>query len=106
MQGRIAYRGPLQPGGDLPRVKLDLTADELLVSTPEMREVFHPYSDCPGIGIHALCYSFDEVLAEKLRALAQRLRPRDLYDIVPTSQTLRTRERTEPRGTRGLQRAA
>jgi Nucleotidyl transferase AbiEii toxin, Type IV TA system/WYL domain len=28
------------------------------------------------------CYSFNEVFAEKLRALAQRARPRDLYDVV------------------------
>ena len=28
------------------------------------------------------CYSFEEVFAEKLRALAQRARPRDLYDVV------------------------
>lgn len=29
-----------------------------------------------------LCYAFVEVFAEKLRALGQRTRPRDLYDIV------------------------
>ena len=28
------------------------------------------------------CYSFEEVFAEKIRAMAQRARPRDLYDIV------------------------
>ncbi len=28
------------------------------------------------------CYSFAEVFAEKLRALGQRTRPRDLYDVV------------------------
>ena len=28
------------------------------------------------------CYSFDELFAEKIRAMAQRGRPRDLYDIV------------------------
>ena len=41
-----------------------------------------PYSDCPENGIEALCYAFEEVFAEKVRALTERLRPRDLYDVV------------------------
>ncbi|HEY2934403.1 MAG TPA: nucleotidyl transferase AbiEii/AbiGii toxin family protein [Acidobacteriota bacterium] len=82
VQGRISYRGPFRPGGDLPRVKLDLTADELVVGRPQVRDVFHPYSDCPEGGIRSLCYSFEELVAEKMRALVQRLRPRDLYDVV------------------------
>ena len=28
------------------------------------------------------CYAFEEVLAEKLRALGERTRPRDLYDVI------------------------
>ncbi|MEW6715460.1 MAG: nucleotidyl transferase AbiEii/AbiGii toxin family protein, partial [Nitrospirota bacterium] len=82
VQGRIAYRGPLRPGGDLPRIKLDLTDDEVLVLDPVDREVFHPYSDTPEGGIHVPCYCFEEVFAEKIRALGERLRPRDLYDVV------------------------
>lgn len=82
VQGGIGYRGPLRPGGDLPRVKLDLTDDEVLVLNPASREVHHPYSDKPDGGISAQCYSFEEVFAEKIRALAERLRPRDLYDVI------------------------
>lgn len=82
VQGRIAYRGPLQPGGDPPRMKLDLTDDEVLVADPVSREVFHPYSDTPEGGIHVPCYCFEEVFAEKIRALGERLRPRDLYDVI------------------------
>ncbi len=81
-QGRIGYRGPMQPGGDLPRIKLDLTFDEILVLDPAIREVHHPYSDCPDDGIQSKCYCFEEVFAEKIRALAERERPRDLYDVV------------------------
>jgi len=81
-QGRIGYRGPLQPRGDLPRLKLDLTIDEILVLNPETREVHHPYSDCPDDGIQIKSYCFEEVFAEKIRALAERERPRDLYDVV------------------------
>lgn len=82
VQGRISYRGPLKPGGNLPRIKLDLTDDEVLVLDPVSREVHHPYSDRPDDGIHVQCYSFEEIFAEKVRALAERLRPRDLYDVI------------------------
>ena len=82
VQGRIGYRGPLRPSGDLPRVKLDLTNDEVMVLDSVNREVHHPYSDRPDEGIVALCYSFEEVFTEKTRTLAERLRPRDLYDVI------------------------
>jgi len=81
-QGRVGYRGPMQRRGDAPRIKLDLTDDEILVLEPVMREVHHPYSDRPVEGIHVLSYGFEEVFAEKIRALAERERPRDLYDVV------------------------
>jgi predicted nucleotidyltransferase component of viral defense system len=82
-QGRISYRGPIAPTyGDLPRIKLDLTVDEVLVLPPVDRPVSHPYSDAPADGIMARCYSYEEVFAEKVRALAERTRPRDLYDVV------------------------
>ncbi|HLG14990.1 MAG TPA: nucleotidyl transferase AbiEii/AbiGii toxin family protein [Blastocatellia bacterium] len=82
VEGRLAYRGPLQPRGDLPRIKLDLTADEQVVLVPAEREVHHPYSDRPDAAITALCYPYEELFAEKLRALTERERPRDLYDVV------------------------
>jgi len=81
-EGRISYRGPLQPRGDLPRIKLDLTTDEILVLDPVARDVHHPYSDRPGEGIQINSYCFEEIFAEKIRALAERRRPRDLYDVV------------------------
>ncbi|MBW2569404.1 MAG: nucleotidyl transferase AbiEii/AbiGii toxin family protein [Deltaproteobacteria bacterium] len=81
-QGRIGYSGPMQPRGDLPRIKLDLTTDEVLVLDPAVREVHHPFSDLPEDGIQIRCYCFEEVFAEKIRALAERERPRDLYDVV------------------------
>jgi len=81
-EGKISYRGPMQQRGDLPRVKLDLTADEVIALAPVLREVQHRYSDRPLDGIFAQCYGFEELLAEKIRALAERLRPRDLYDVI------------------------
>ena len=81
-EGRIGYRGPLQRRGDPPRIKLDLTADEVLVFEPSIREIHHPYSDRPKAGIFVQSYCFEEVFAEKIRALTERERPRDLYDVV------------------------
>ena len=81
-QGKIGYKGPMRPGGCLPSIKLDLTADEVLVLAPVNREVHHPYSDKSEQGIYIQCYCFEELLAEKIRALAERLRPRDLYDVI------------------------
>jgi len=81
-EGRISYRGPMMPRGDLPRIRLDLTADEVLVRDAVLRPVMHPYSDAPEEGIEARCYAFDEVFGEKVRALGERSRPRDLYDVI------------------------
>jgi predicted nucleotidyltransferase component of viral defense system len=81
-EGRLYYNGPLRRVGSLPRIKLDLTADEVIVLPPVERPVNHPYSDIPEGGIIARCYSYEEVLAEKTRALAERTRPRDLYDVI------------------------
>ena len=80
-QGKISYRGPVAPR-DLPRIKLDLTADERVVLTPQRVSVFHPYSDAPDEGIEVLAYAYEELFGEKIRALAERTRPRDLYDVV------------------------
>jgi predicted nucleotidyltransferase component of viral defense system len=82
VQGRVGYLGPMQRRGSVPRVKLDLTDDERLVLPPATREVHHPYSDKPDTGIQALCYLYEELFAEKVRALAERMRPRDLYDVI------------------------
>jgi predicted nucleotidyltransferase component of viral defense system len=81
-QGKISYKGPVSPTRPLPRIKLDLTADERVVLPPETVEIFHPYTDAPEEGIEVLAYDYVEAFAEKFRALAERARPRDLYDVV------------------------
>jgi len=80
-QARIAFRGPSRRP-QLPKVRLDLTSDEVLVQAPVLRPIFHPYSDGPLPTEGVLSYSIAELLAEKLRAFAERCRPRDLYDVV------------------------
>ena len=82
-QGKLSYRGPISPrSGGLPRIKLDLTADERLVLPPVRVPIFHPYSDAPEDGIEVLAYAYEEAFGEKIRALAERTRPRDLYDVI------------------------
>lgn len=83
VEGRVRYIGPLgERRGGHARIILDLTSKELLALPSERKKVFHPYSDQPHNGIHARSYSFEEVFAEKVRALKERARPRDLYDVV------------------------
>ena len=80
-EGKLSYRGPVSPRS-MPRIKLDLMADERLVLAPVQVAIFHPYSDAPADGMIARAYAYEEVFAEKTRALAQRARPRDLYDVI------------------------
>jgi len=62
-------------------VKIDLTSDEVIVGRSVLRPIGHPYSDSlPAHGVAS--YSITELFGEKLRALAERCRPRDLYDVV------------------------
>lgn len=82
-EGRVYYRGPIGPkGGHLPKIKFDLTTDELLALPAVERPVVHPYSDEPEGGINVKCYAYEEVFGEKVRALGERARPRDLYDVI------------------------
>ena len=81
-QGKIHFNGPLRRREKYASVKLDLTDNELVVLNKVKKKVHHPYSDEPKGGISVTCYAFEEVIAEKIRALAERARPRDLYDVV------------------------
>jgi len=84
-QGKVGYRGPVSPAsnaGGWPKIKLDLTADEKLVLPSVRREVFHPYTDRPEDGMWINSYAYEEAFGEKVRALEERTRPRDLYDVV------------------------
>ncbi|MEE9452084.1 MAG: nucleotidyl transferase AbiEii/AbiGii toxin family protein, partial [Gammaproteobacteria bacterium] len=82
IEGRVSYRGPMQRKGNLSRIKLDLTTDEKIVLKPEERDVYHPYGDTSNDPIIIQSYCLEEIFAEKLRALIERLRPRDLYDVI------------------------
>lgn len=80
-EGRIGYQGPLRIP-TWPRVLFDLTNNEPIVDEPVLRRVLHPYPDELPPDTLVRTYSFEELLAEKTRALGERSRPRDLYDVV------------------------
>jgi predicted nucleotidyltransferase component of viral defense system len=79
-EGRVYYRGPLgapQPAS----IKLDLTGDEIVARPTVLRDIAHPHADTLPAPAQVRCYGFEEVFAEKLRALVQRCRPRDLAGV-------------------------
>jgi predicted nucleotidyltransferase component of viral defense system len=81
-EGKIGYSGPLGFTRSLPRLLFDLTRNEAVLAEPELRSVFHPYPDSLPEGTAVPAYSIEELFAEKTRALFERTRPRDLYDVV------------------------
>jgi uncharacterized protein len=74
----IDYIGPL--GAGRPRhIKLDVTANELVESI-EQRTIQDIWPDLPS-PVAFDVYPLDEIAAEKLRCIIQRLQCRDLYDL-------------------------
>lgn len=67
----------------LPSVKIHLTFDEPILTEAAIRSVRPQYSDLSDFEMS--CYSKEEIIVEKMRALLQQLtkwpRPRDLYDL-------------------------
>ena len=65
-------------------IKLEIILFEKIIFPAENRTIIHPYSDHENVsGTKALCYSIEEIMTEKLRALIQRAytAPRDYFDI-------------------------
>lgn len=88
---RVTFLGPMQLArAQRQRLRFDLSNDEIVVDQPELREVFHGYSDAPAIVPHMRCYTLHEIVAEKVRALVERVgRARDVYDVVNVGRNLR-----------------
>ena len=79
-EGRAYYVGPRK--APAARIKIDLRSDEIVVAAPVMRPIDHQYSDTLPSPAEVRCYGFHELFAEKIRAMGERCRPRDLYDVV------------------------
>ena len=82
VEGRLYYIGPRNTPMEA-SIKLDLSASEKVIDIPVFNNISHPYSDAYLVApFKVKCYSFNELFAEKIRAMGERCRPRDLYDII------------------------
>lgn len=80
-EGRVYYVGPRQ-SPQVARVKLDLSGSEVVAQPTVLQSISHPYPDDLPPPASVRCYTLEEVFAEKIRAMGERGRPRDLYDII------------------------
>jgi len=81
-EGKVEYAGPMgRRAGTLPRIKLDITFYENIIFPTNSRSLIHNYPDKEACVRNIEVYSIEEVLAEKLRSILQRTRPRDVYDL-------------------------
>ena len=81
LEAGIYYRGP-RNSPSYARIRLDLTIAEDVVCPTAPRRIVHEYPDALPAPAEVRCYAIEELFAEKLRAMGERTRPRDLYDIV------------------------
>jgi predicted nucleotidyltransferase component of viral defense system len=81
---KVPYRGVLQ-SPNRPNVQFHVSAHEEMAFSPQARPLIHEYADSGALGdVSVACYSLDEVLTEKLRAIGGQRRfaiARDVYDI-------------------------
>ena len=75
------YSRILRESGSPLKIKLDITqsGNEEILLPLSKRMIIHPYSD--NLEAEMKVYSLEEMVAEKVRSLFQRTRPRDLYDV-------------------------
>jgi len=71
----------MQRGVDRSKIKIDITKynNENILLALETKKIIHLYSD--NLQSKVKVYSLEEIISEKIRALFQRTRPRDLYDV-------------------------
>jgi predicted nucleotidyltransferase component of viral defense system len=80
-KGKIYYQGPRNAPSPA-SIILDLISSEKLVQSPVINKIAHSYPDDLPETAAVLCYSLEEIFAEKIRAMGERGMPRDLYDII------------------------
>ena len=73
-EGRVCYRGPRNTPS-VASVKLDLSASERVVRPPVFAKIVHIFPDELPAPATVRCYSFEEVFAEKIRAMGERAAP-------------------------------
>jgi len=75
------YFQVMQRGNNITKIKIDITKleNEKLLLPINTKAIIHPYSD--ALESKVRIYSLEEIMAEKMRSLFERTRPRDLYDV-------------------------
>ena len=76
----VKAKGPLYDGTErsLQTIRIEVSLRESVLAPPSARRIVPLYADLrPYV---ALCMGLDEVLAEKVRAILTREKPRDVYD--------------------------
>jgi predicted nucleotidyltransferase component of viral defense system len=87
LEFRLYYRGPLRRTGAPQAIQLHISTAgyEYLSPIKSDRKIIHPYSDRSLIeGVTVSCYTLQEILAEKLRAICGQRKfaiSRDVFDI-------------------------
>ena len=77
------------------KIKLDISFSEKALLAPEKRQIIHAYSDSEIVNSSVPVYPLNEIVAEKLRSLIQRNRPRDIYDLNYLSDIIKTNDYTD-----------
>lgn len=82
IRGKIYFNIIQNVSGTPLSIKIDITDydNEIILLPLAKKEIIHSYSDTLNAEIKV--YSLEEIFAEKIRAIIQRTRARDLYDIV------------------------
>jgi len=83
----INYIGPLGGMGSNKKIKIDIARHEKLEFTVVIKPAITSYSDLQDHPYQLLCYSLEEIIVEKLRAVMQRTQARDFYDIWYLTET-------------------
>lgn len=77
----IAFAGLLGGITSTKIIRIDISKNELVYFPLIEKEIVLPYSDLIDEKISLTCYSIDEVVAEKMRALLERSESGDVYDV-------------------------
>jgi predicted nucleotidyltransferase component of viral defense system len=81
---KLPFRGPIQRTGTARNLRLHVGTSEDLAFPIARRPLLHPYQDAAELPCILSCYSLEEVMVEKLRAVCGQRRfaiARDVYDI-------------------------
>lgn len=80
-RGKIYFNIIQNATGTPLSIKVDITNynNEIILLPTEKKKIFHSYPDELNAEIEV--YSLEEIFTEKIRALIQRTRVRDLYDV-------------------------